>query len=71
MINRRYLRIIYNDKESSFEQLLRRDNSVSIHHRNIQALAIEIYKIVDGTAPNIIKKLFKLREQSNYYLKHI
>ena len=71
MINRRYLRIIYNDKQSSFEQLLRRDNSVSIHHRNIQALAIEIYKIVDGTAPNIIKKLFKLREQSNYYLKHI
>ena len=71
MINRRYLRIIYNDKQSSFEQLLRRDNSVSIHHTNIQALAIEIYKIVDGTAPNIIKKLFTLREQSNYYLKHI
>ena len=71
MITRRYRRIIYNDKQSSFEQLLRRDNSVSIHHRNIQALAIEIYKIVDGTAPNIIKKLFKLREQSNYYLKHI
>ena len=71
MITRRYRRIIYNDKESSFEQLLRRDNSVSIHHRNIQALATEIYKIVDGTAPNIIKKLFKLREESNYYLKHI
>ena len=71
MITRRYLRIIYNDKQSSFEQLLRRDNSVSIHHRNIQALATEINKIVDGTAPNIIKKLFKLREESNYYLKHI
>ena len=71
MITRRYLRIIYNDKQSSFEQLLRRDNSVSIHHRNIQALATEICKIVDGTAPNIIKKLFKLWEESNYYLKHI
>ena len=71
MITRRYLRIIYNDKQSSFEQLLRRDNSVSTHHRNIQAMAIEIYKIVHRTAPNIIKKLFKLREESNYYLKHI
>ena len=71
MITRGYLRIIYNDQQSSFEQLLRRDNSVSIHHRNIEAMAIEIYKIVHGTAPNIIKKLFKLREESNYYLKHI
>ena len=37
--------IIYNDKQSSFEQLLNQDKSVSIHHRNIQVLAIEMYKM--------------------------
>ena len=36
------LRVIYNDKTSCFGQLLENDNSVSIHHRNIQTLAIEM-----------------------------
>ena len=34
-LHERCLRVIYNDKTSSFEQLLENDNSVSIHHRNI------------------------------------
>ena len=29
------LRLIYNDKKSSYENLLEKDNSVSIHHKNI------------------------------------
>ena len=29
------LRIVYNDNESAFEDLLQKDNSVSIHHKNI------------------------------------
>ena len=33
------LRITYGDRSSSFENLLKKENSVSIHHRNIQALA--------------------------------
>ena len=31
-------RLIYNDKCSSFEELLVKDVSVSIHHKNIHAL---------------------------------
>ena len=42
-LNERCLRIIYNDKISNFEELLHKDNSVSIHHNNIHALAIEWY----------------------------
>ena len=34
------LRLIYNDKRSSFEDVLEKDNSVSINHKNLQALAI-------------------------------
>ena len=39
----RCLRLIYNDKRSSYENLLEKDNSVSIHNKNIQALAIEMF----------------------------
>ena len=38
----RCLRIIYNDKQSSFNMLLEKDSSVSIRDRNIQCLATEM-----------------------------
>ena len=44
-INRLYercLRTIYNDKQSSFNELLEKDGSVSIHKRNLQVVVTEI-----------------------------
>ena len=38
------LQIVNKDYSSSFEDLLKRDISVSIHHRNIQSQAIELFK---------------------------
>ena len=43
-----YLRLIYNDKNSSYEGFFTTDVSLSIHHRNIQALVTEFYKIKNG-----------------------
>ena len=40
------LRIIYNVTVTSFENLLIKDKSFTIHHQNIQLLAIEIYKTI-------------------------
>ena len=34
-LQERTLRVTYGDRSSSFEDLLKKDNSVSIHHRNI------------------------------------
>ena len=53
--------MIYNDKISNFEELLNKDNSVSIHHNNIHALAIEMYKVADDMSPDIMNEVFKLR----------
>ena len=39
-LHERALRIIYKDNESTFEDLLKKDNSVSIHHTNIRLLGI-------------------------------
>ena len=41
-----------------FKNLLEKDNSVSIHHSNIQALAIEMFKVKNNTVPEIMKELF-------------
>ena len=41
-LHERCLRMIYNDKFWNFEKLLNKDNSVSIHHNNIHALATEM-----------------------------
>ena len=52
-IHERCLRLIYNDKKSYFENLLDKDKSVSIHHKNLRSLAIEIYKVGRGISPEI------------------
>ena len=36
---------IYQDNVSSFEELLKKDNSARVHQRNLKTLATEIYKI--------------------------
>ena len=39
------LRILYKDDCSTFEQLLAKDESVTMHDRNVQKLVIEMYKV--------------------------
>ena len=56
-LHERALRIVYNDYTSTFDSLLVKDGSVSIHHRNVQRVAIEMYKIKNGLAPQIISDL--------------
>ena len=55
-------------KKSSFEQLLEIDSSVSVHDRNLRALATEMYKIYHGISPTIMNDIFTLRHQNQYNL---
>ena len=57
-IHERALRTVYNDVDSSFEELLLKDNAVTVHIKNIQALAIEIYKVVNNISSEIMKLVF-------------
>ena len=54
----RALRIVYSDFKSSFEGLLMKDNSFSIHEINIQSLAIEICKFLNGLSPSFLNNVF-------------
>ena len=69
MLHERCLRIIYNDQQSSFTELLNKDNSVSIHIRNIQRLAIEIFSFYNGLSPPLMNNIFKLKAENPYHLK--
>ena len=40
------LRLVYKDKNSTLQELLEKDNAVTIHQRNLQRLAIEMYKVM-------------------------
>ena len=59
-LHERCLRTIYNDKQSSFNELLEKDGSVSIHERNLQVLATEMYKISNGLSTPLMKDIFSI-----------
>ena len=54
---------------SSFNELLDEDSSFSIHQRNVQSLAIEIYKYLHGLSPAILNEVFKVNETIPYDLR--
>ena len=63
-IHERALRIVYNDNISSFEALLEKDDSVKIHHRNLQHLVIEIYKALNNLSSTLMSELFTLKNNA-------
>ena len=42
--------------------LLKISQSISIHNKNLQVIATELYKVHNGLAPDIMNDIFKIRE---------
>ena len=64
-MHERVLRLVYQNKNLSFSEPLELDNAVTIHQRNLQVLATEIFKIKNNLSPKIMKQVFDFQEQ--YY----
>ena len=58
-IHESILRIVYKDFSSFIQELLIRDNSLNIHHRNLQNLVNEIFKVKNGLSSELMNDIFE------------
>ena len=68
-LHERALRIFCSNYKSLFYELLEKDKSFSIHHKNIQSLAIKIYKFLHNLSPCIMNNIFKVNQNFPYNLR--
>ena len=69
-IHERALRLILNGHTSDFDTLLQNNNDTGNHHRNIQTLMIEIYKIKNNLNPPIMGFMFE-RKNNTYNFRNL
>ena len=68
-LHERALRIVYQDNASSFTELLEKYKSTTIHNRNIQLLATELFKVKNGLSPPFMNEIFVDNAQDHYDLR--
>ena len=61
------VKVIYKDCNSSFTELLRQDNSLTIHQRNLKLLVREMFKVKIGVAPDIMKEIFEIDNRNKNF----
>ena len=58
-IHKRALKLVYQDSpDLTFQELLAIDKSVSVHPKNFQLLATEIFKSKIGVSPELMNDIF-------------
>ena len=68
-VHERALRIVHDDHNSSYFELLKTKNERTIHQQNINVLMKEIYKFENGLSPPLIDDMFQVRK-INYTKKN-
>ena len=65
----RVLGIVYRNTSLCFDQLLQINKSHNIHHKNIQTLAIELYKVKSYLSNQMMKKIIEKRQNLDFSLR--
>ena len=73
-LHERALRVVYRDCNTTFSEILSKDKSVTVHQRNLQLFATEIFKTKTELNPKIIEEIFTFKNvdyslRNNTYLK--
>ena len=63
-LNKRALRLIFNDNANTYTTLLETANMPSLYDRRVQDMCILIYKVIHGTTPTPLRTLLTLRSKS-------
>ena len=58
-IHRRTLHLVYDNYNSTYEELLASHNDISIHQKHLKHLAIEVYKSLTNLTPEFMWPFFK------------
>ena len=72
-LHERALRVVYKNSDLTFEGLLEKDKSFTIHERNLQRLATEMYKVKHNLSPKPIQAIFTpaLRGSNEWVLRKV
>ena len=70
-LHKRALRVVYKDENLTFDQLLEKDGSCRIHHRNLQKLALEMYKVKNKLSPKPVQDLFRLNAEEKFIIPKV
>ena len=57
-VHKRALRVLLNDYTSSFEELLHRNEEVTIHDKNLQKLILQVYRCMTFANPSFLCEFF-------------
>ena len=68
-LHEKCLRMVSNDKNSTFNELFDKDVSVRIHHQKLQKLAVNMFKVSKGSSPKIINEMFQFGKEITYELR--
>ena len=60
-VNKRALRVVFNDYTSSYPELLVKAKRNCIYVQNLHVILVECFKYVNGMNPNILRNVFNLR----------
>ena len=69
-IHERCLGMIFNDKISTFYELLKNGDSVSIYKQNLRFLVCEMFKLKRDIVPELIEELILQNRQRSYELRN-
>ena len=67
-LHERALRLMYDVYTSTFEELLEKDQSFTVHHCNVQTLCKDLFKVYNNLYQTIFSDLF-IRNRISYKVR--
>ena len=64
-LHKRCLRMVYKNNKSSFQELLDKDEGVTIHVQNVRALSVEMFKVSNKHSTSLMSDI--LDKRNNVY----
>ena len=61
-IQERALRFVYDDFESTYEDLLDKSNIPSLHIKRLRTMAVEAFRILNDMSPSVLSDLVRIRD---------